>query len=191
MQFNVGGIDTKFNIYTLAARQLDPSGNAVTSFGAALPIPITAPIDLTVRRTSPSNLNITHSYLCSDPTCATPASIGSFGIFGSFNNSLGVTSGAQQSGSQSITVAVIPNTTFGESEANMASLAAGQLNSIKSNASLIGGPQTLGNGTFILLCLTDGVKNASLTIGGSNGQQFTTEVKTNSVFVIGTPTHAC
>ena len=192
MQFNVGNDATKYDVYTIASRQMDAGGNPVNSFASAWPIPVTTPpMDLTVRKTTQNGLTITHQYLCNDPTCTSHTSVGAFGIFGSFNSSLGVASGAQQSGSQSITVAAIPSTNFGESEANMGGVTAPTVDSIKLNAFRISATtDTLGSGKFILLCLTDGNKVGSITVGGSNGQQFTTEVKTNGVFVLGAG-HVC
>jgi hypothetical protein len=138
-----------------------------------------------------NNLKIKHAYQCNNPNCSSNRSIGSFGIFGSFNASLGTTSGAQQSGSQSITVAVIPNTTFGESESNMADVTGAPIDSIKTNTYQINSTtDTLGSGKFILLCFTNDTKAGSITVGGSNGQQFTTEVKTNGIFLVG-PGHVC
>lgn len=184
MQFNVGGAPTDYSIYTMAARQLDTTGNAVNSFIKATPVPVgTPPADLTVATTTKNRLQISHAFLCTNASCTVNRTIGAFGIFGSFNSALGVATGSQQSGSQSVTVAAIPGTVYGAS-------AASTLVSLKNNTHNIAAADTLGNGKYILLCFTAGDKVGSLTVGGSNGQQFTTEVKTNGVYVLGAG-HVC
>jgi|SRR5665213_1413860 len=164
MQFDVAGNRRNFNVYTIAARQTDASGLAVTTFNNAQPIAVS---QLTDPRGLENGLEITKILVCTSTSVCTQ--IGAFGFFGSFG-SYNATSGDLQSGAQSIITAPVPGSLYGDS-------VAGTIGQIKTGlASNMMTP--IDNGSYILLCFQNGNQKGSVTIGGTGGQQFTTELNT-------------
>jgi hypothetical protein len=168
IQFNVGNVDTNYEVYTIAARQTDTStGQDVASFSAA------QPIDVDQYKQASSleyGLEYTKSFICtSSMSCLTPLN-GAFGVYTSFD--AGATTG--QSGAQSIIVAPVPNAISGETPAVMRS-------TMDSPVGLKASTQ-LSAGSFILLCFQEGSRIGSVSIGGSEGQQFTTSLQSGGPF---------
>lgn len=182
LQFKVSEFGSEsafyFANFSLAGRQVNSAGSAVTSFSEANPTVI-FPIagrsnkDLTVTKRFQSSLESTAAYLCSGTGCVTRTSIGAVGFFGSFNPALGSATGAAQSGSQTVTTAVIPGSVYGASRSSTAGL-------INANTRNITGTNIVSDGKYVLLCFQNNTKKGYITIGGINGQQFTTQVKTGS-----------
>ena len=174
IQLNVADFGTQAqnyeSIYTVAGRQLNTSGQPVTSFVTASPAAITTPRDLTRSKRLQSGLEVTGSYLCNNAACSSKLSAGAIGFFGSFNSALGSTSGSGQSGAQSVIAVVVPGSTYGSSRAATVSAIAGTLAAVNAT-------NTIGAGKYALLCFKNGTKTGAVYIGGINGQQFTTQVK--------------
>lgn len=175
IQLDTGGDPTALTTYTVAAHQLDSSGQAVTNFGDALPGPIvgvpSGTPDLTDRKKLQDGLVVTKMLKCDagDTDCTSGKSIGAFGFFGSFGNYSTTTSGELQSGAQAIVTAAIPTSTMGEPEKG----SSGMIKTLQDNLQTIDGSDTLHGGSYILLCFKNGTKAGSVIVGGNNGQQFT------------------
>lgn len=177
LQFNPAGNPSSYEIYTVAGRQFDATtGEAVTSFSAALPCVVdscggSGP-NLTTSGQLQDGLQITHMLQCAgnDPDCTNGASVGAFGFFSSFSSLNSQKTGDLQSGSQSIVTAVVPHVNYGDTVPN----AIAEMNQYLGT---IGGGNVIGSGDYLLLCFEYGTKTGAVTIGGSNGQQFTTNVK--------------
>lgn len=188
MQFNVSdyGSDSRnyFSTFTVAGRQVDASGLAVTDFSAASPTAIhsypggRSTKNLTNSSQLQSGLESTGMFYCSGTLCATRQSIGAIGFFGSFNPALGTSSTSAQSGGQSVTTAFLPGSVWGDSRN-------GTANRINTNAQLINDSNTVRGGRYILLCFRNGAKEGAVMVGGINGQQFTTNVKIGPPAVTG------
>ncbi len=178
MQFNVAGDPTVYNIYTVAARQMDPTGASITSFTAAKPIAVDdgGAINLTQKNTLQSGLVVTKVLKCTG-NCSGGTPIGSFGFFGSLGNYGLSQSSTPESGAQTVVTAIVPNTpangTFGASETSA-------VTNINAKAGSIGPTDIVGNGTYILMCFQNGNKKGSVSIGGQSGQQFTTTLETGA-----------
>ena len=181
MQFRVGSDATKYNIFSLTARQSNTLGTPVTSFATALPIAVDATasgpsyfglgantVNLTQRNQLEYGLTLEKALLCTgDCSASLGMPIGMFGFFGSLGN-YGVSSSADpQSGAQTVVTASIPSSSLNQTEANAAA-------TINSKAKLISSSEVLGNGKYILLCFKNGNRPGSIKIGGSNSQQLTT-----------------
>lgn len=173
MQFQVGGDNTAYDVYSLAGRQYDGTQSnqiPVEQFGDSQPVAIydlrnnPPQFDLTDKNTVQWGLQVTKVVDVSHPGTAVDA-IGFFGSFGKYSGS-----GNLISGSQNITVAVIPkNPSYNGSqspqynEANyFQSLGSGWNNFVQNNPN-------------VLICLSDGgSRQGAVMVGGGNGQRITT-----------------
>lgn len=185
LQFNVSGDPTKYDIYTVAANQLDSSGSAVTNFADAFPVAIDSncsanchsTVNLTQSSVLTQGLELTHIIAC-QTSCPTsppyPAEQGAIGFFGSFSNGF---SDSSQSGAQSVTTAIIPGTPItipaGSSEASMVDALNTKMHTMTA-ANYVGSGSSVLN-SFILLCFKSGTRIGSITIGGGQGQQLSTD----------------
>lgn len=170
---------TYYDVFTLAARQVTATNEPVTSFLTAQPIaihtiPTVSSKTLTISRRMPAGLEITAAYQCNNTLCSSRSPIGAIGFFGSFNAALGVAAGSGQSGSQTITTAVIPSSSLNAAPNTAAA-------NINTNTQNIGPTHIIGNQPgnprYVLLCFRNGERRGSIVIGGINGQAFTTQVK--------------
>jgi hypothetical protein len=183
LQFGVNNDPTKYAIYTVAARQTRPSSNdTVKNFTDAQPIIIdTAGLNLTRTRDLLNGLSFTSAWEC-NKDCVTgapaPSRIGAFGFFGSFG---GYTGGStnNESGSQSIFTAVVPSTYFTISPPSLNNNEANMVSTINTQLPNMDTPATnfVTGSRLVLLCFTYNNRKGSMTIGGSNGQSFTTDAQ--------------
>ncbi len=189
LQFNADNDPTKYYTYTIAGRQVDAAtGSPIMKFGPAQPIVADnsggAPrstADLTQTSSLKSGLELVKILECT-AVCsgASPTynPIGDFGFFGSFGgyNSFGGSNSTP--GAQSVVTAVIPNTVSGESRDD----AVTELNNNSNWIPIDTSPNAyvIGGGRTVVLCFKNGSKYGSLTIGGSNGQQFSTDLQIGS-----------
>ena len=175
IQYNVGGDSTSYNIYSIAGRQFTPNTiNPVGSFAEADPIPIDPNVsnnypNLTISGTLQNGTQINGLYQCQGD-CTNSANnsrtqIGAFGIFDSFSSSSSTMATAQDSGSQSIVVATVPVGGTSVSHSTAVNTMIGSLSNVTVNSD------------YILLCFKNGSKSGSITVGGINGQQFTTSMQ--------------
>jgi hypothetical protein len=182
LQFNVAdkAPDNRkfYNVFTVAGRQMNASGTAVTSFAAAQPVPIAPPYspvrDLTETRSLVGGLEVQQMFLCNNADCTSNSTIGAVGVFGSFNPALGTAAAGTQSGAQTVITAVIPFSSFGASTSSTATVIGTQTRNINNT-------HIIGSGQYVLLCFRSGDRNGSVSIGGISGQQSTTEVKIGGV----------
>jgi|GEM_PF-681004 len=197
VQFNVGGDNTKFNVYSLVGnRTKSPGDTPVNNFTDAYPIAADdAPgdasyasgVNLTQTETLEGGLSVNKVLSCinnctNDPTSGTPptysSNVPAFGFFGSFN-SCGATATQTQSGAQSVitTVLPIPSGKYGTDEGTMATAINTAARAI-GTGNYIGSCNSVTPNSFILICFQLEKRFGSITIGGNNGQQFTTDVET-------------
>lgn len=169
-----------YNVYTVAARQY-ASGSTTQlpqNFAQALPkAAVENGVDLTDVKSFHWGLAVTKVCVLPDSGCdhsGTPASssnadaIGFFGSFGNFGSGT-----ALQSGSQSVNVVLIPGTSYlvGSGNGKDETTAVASINSGLPTSSPLAAPN-------ILICFEGtNSKTASITIGGTNGQQLTTSIK--------------
>lgn len=188
MHFNVTGqpdADTFYNVYSVAGRQMNAKENPVVSFSESRPVPMVTAYsaeDITSVRKLQSGLRITGAYLCANVSCGVSQTVGQFGFFGSFNSSNGANaSGSLQSGAQTVTTAVIPASL---TKFNMLNRSSAELDIFNSAQAIDPTIHQLGSNRYILLCFKNGSKKGTISIGGINGQQFTTEVKTSNMAAV-------
>lgn len=182
LQFNVADRapdNAKYvNIFTIVGRQNKPStkNEAVTSFADALPVPVVASSsspNLTITKQLEAGTELVGMFFCKDDPCTVPMreSISMIGFFGSFNKALGTESGSAQSGSQTVTAAAIKTAVAGSVDTSTAA------HDIKTSTHSLTTAEMLGSGNYALLCLRNGTKKGAISIGGRNGQQFSTQVQ--------------
>lgn len=186
IQFNVGGDQTAYNIYTVAARQSDPTtGASAATFAEAKPIAVddpAVPVNLTEKKVLQNGLVITKVLQCKlDCLLGNGRSIGLFGFFGSLGNYGLSQSSTPESGAQTVVTASLPGSTAfpGVDETTAVSGINNQAQNIKSTNVFLTN-NVVGNGTYILMCFQNGNKKGSVSIGGLSGQQFTTTLETGA-----------
>lgn len=175
MQFNVGADTRAYYVYTVAARQMGPTGASITSFAEAKPIAVdSSTVNLTQKHILQNGLIVTKVLKCKlDCLGSNATPIGSFGFFGSLGNYGLSQSSIPESGAQTVVTSSIPGSNYGDSELSAAANISAQTKNITS-------ANIVGNGTYILLCFQNGNKKGSVSIGGLSGQQFTTTLETGA-----------
>jgi len=176
MQFGTSG-PTAYDTYTVVGRQIDnATGNAVTAFAQAQPIVAqTAAVNLTTPGTLHNGLALKSALECNIDAAGLStgcAPIGALGFFGSFGSPNATVPGDLQSGAQSVvTIAFqsVPTT----------------VSSLNNELLIIDNPplnakRYVGLGKDVVLCFVNGSQKGSVTIGGSNGQQFSTSIATGA-----------
>ncbi|MEO8105620.1 MAG: hypothetical protein ABI602_04785 [Candidatus Saccharibacteria bacterium] len=182
VQFNVAGDPSAYNVYTIAARQTGSTGSSVTTFAEAQPIAVdSAVVNLTDKKILQNGMEVTKVLQCKADCIGVTNSrvIGSFGFFGSLGNYGLSQSSTPESGAQTLVTASIPSSVYGVSEPiAVTSINLNAKNIISTNNILTN--NIMGNGNYILLCFKNGSKKSSVSIGGQNGQQFTTTLETGN-----------
>lgn len=174
---------TSYSTYTVTGRQYAPTNGTapqpVQTFADALPVAAiksgvldltqinTLEQGLTIDTTNPSGQPVTGMYLCTN-TCSNASQISGIGFFGSFGSYNTGFAASQSSGAQSVTVVALPSTN----------------NIVNAISDLTGAnpaykPVVLSPGQYVVLCLNNGHRVGSVTIGGSNGQQTATSIDYN------------
>lgn len=173
---------TTYSVYSVAARQLDASGNPVLDFAHAQPRVVciangtACTNDFTESDVLEDGLVETAAFYCPKPHAGNPAcsngntAIGAFGFFGSFNG--GTNASDLQSGAQTVTTAYIPVPVISDPVPNEQTRIT-NLNAVLAN--LDNPSYQVASGASILLCFSNGQgRVGDIQIGGNGGQQFTT-----------------
>lgn len=187
VQFNTGGDKTQYTIYTIAGRQLNASSSPVSNFVDAKPMaldssaPARSTANLTQTRTLLSGLEFIKALSCtSNCGAAIPvySAVGDFGFFGSFGGFSAASGSNSSSATQTVVTAIIPNSTSGQSRLDTVNL----LNDSTTWSPIDTSASTyvVGGGRTLVLCFKYGKKYGSVTVGGTNGQQFTTDLQTGN-----------
>jgi type II secretory pathway pseudopilin PulG len=163
IQFGNTSSGAGYQVLTVAGRQYAPDGTRqtlVTKFSEAQPIAVTNP-SLTQQKTltwGSTFTSVTDLSHAGHPTCNLDTNaIGLFGGFGSYANSI------LQSGAQSVVVTCLHGSI--------------SLNSDVSHSQpIVTDTDVIANPNF-RVCLQNGRHKASITIGSSNGQRLTTNLK--------------
>jgi hypothetical protein len=162
--FQVGTEAPTYTVYAVAARQYAPGPVASlqqppVKFSDAQPVLVTPYLDAAA--TFENQLHISKIFYCraADANCSSPinSSVQAIGIFGSFT---GGTAATSTTGAQTITPTYYTHSAPGDLNVDLPN----------SDATVV------SNSNYLLLCLTDGGKYGSISIGDSNGQQTTTSM---------------
>jgi hypothetical protein len=150
-----------YQVFTVAARQYKAgTAQAPGSFSDAQPTIADGGdwgTSLTSHSSIENGLVLKGAYYCNTDACSPAVSpLDSFGFFGSFNGGAAVGNG--DSGAQTVITAYYGDARPTDDELKNTSPS-----------------QIIAGGNYILLCLSDGARRASITVGGQSGQQFTTE----------------
>ncbi len=185
MQFGVAGDNTAYKTYSIAGRQyasLDPSCSPVAASDDTTPINFCQAKPVALAYTSPAVVNLTQTGKLQNgltlikivqcaPGCPGPTVVSAVGFFGSFASYGAAGSSDLQSGAQSVTTVTLgPNNPPGNDAAMVNNINANlwQTSSASSNV--------VTNGSYVLLCFSNGNRKGAVTIGGTNAQQLTTAV---------------
>ena len=161
---NTGARDgAHYNIYSVAGRQYAPNSTSVgpKNFTEAMPVAVDEPdINLTEYDTIKWGNTVSAMYSVDSLGNYTP--IGAFGFFNGFGNFDGA--GTLQSGASSAQVAIVPVVQLGNKEKVVT-------DNIPNITTPLSNPK-------IVICFNgaNGLK-ASITVGGNNGQQLTTDLE--------------
>jgi len=169
LQFDASANPSAYRVYSVAGRQYAVGSTSIApgSFAQALPRVVDAStendtLDWGLSVTGLCDLNT----LSTNSHCNTQNSIGALGFFGSFDASQG-----QQSGAQLVGVTLVPGSQLGDNDSTIHQDIINMGTTIPPTV-----PESNPN---ILLCFDGGDgQHGAIVIGGSNGQQLSTDLQT-------------